>query len=252
MRGGIARIAGKRGAHLALGATFVRARSRDVSEIQVRCDAKQGERRNAVRSAASASAALPRASKNAPSSTCVSGRDAPTTRLASTSANARSSAARGRGSSPASGRPASALAAAIRFHTVRYFGVLASASRWRPLIVPKPVPSEATDDAAAPCTRSPTAAPPSAPGSRYRPWAELLRKTFAVDVETCPRCGGRMRLLAVITDPQSVARFLRHRGEPTQPPARAPPRDPPYFKPLVVQRRHPGEPSTQGELFQEH
>ena len=50
----------------------------------------------------------------------------------------------------------------------------------------------------------------------------------------------------------SVARFLRHRGEPTQPSARAPPRDPPYFKPVVVQRRHPGEPSTQGELFQEH
>jgi hypothetical protein len=35
----------------------------------------------------------------------------------------------------------------------------------------------------------------------YRPWAELLRRTFTVDVETCPRCGGRMRLLAVITDP---------------------------------------------------
>ena len=92
----------------------------------------------------------------------------------------------------------------------------------------------------------------SACGSRYRPWAELLRRTFAVDVETCPRCGGRMRLLAVITDLTQVARFLHHRREPTEPPARAPPRDPPYFKTLVVRRRQPTETSTQRELFEEH
>ena len=84
------------------------------------------------------------------------------------------------------------------------------------------------------------------------PWAELLRKTFAVDVETGRRCGGRVRLLALITKPQSVARFQRHRGEPTEPPARAPPRDPPYFKTLVVGRRQPTETSTQRELFEEH
>ena len=73
-----------------------------------------------------------------------------------------------------------------------------------------------------------------------------------VDVETCPRCGGRMRLLALITEPQSVQRFLRYRGEPTEPPARAPPRDPPYFKTLVVRRRPASETSQQGELFEEH
>jgi hypothetical protein len=48
-----------------------------------------------------------------------------------------------------------------------------------------------------------------------------------------------VRLLAIIAEPQSAARFLRHRGEPTEPPARARSRDPPYFKSLVV-RRHPG------------
>jgi hypothetical protein len=34
-----------------------------------------------------------------------------------------------------------ALVPAPRFHTVRYFGVLAAASKWRPPIVPKPGPS---------------------------------------------------------------------------------------------------------------
>ncbi|HEX2873560.1 MAG TPA: transposase [Polyangiaceae bacterium] len=146
-----------------------------------------------------------------------------------------------------------ALVPAPRFHTVRYFGVLAPAAKWRPLIVPKPGPSQATDDAAAPCAPSPcSVAPSSVGGSRYRPWAELLRSTFAVDVETCRRCGGRLRLLAVITDLTEVARFLHHRREPTEPPARAPPRVPPYFKTLVVRRRQPTETSTQQQLFEEH
>ena len=84
----------------------------------------------------------------------------------------------------------------------------------------------------------------------YRPWAELLRRTFAVDVETCRRCGGRLRLLAVITDLTEVTRFLHHLREPTEPPVRAPPRDPPYFKTLVVRRRQPTETSTQQLLFE--
>jgi hypothetical protein len=84
-----------------------------------------------------------------------------------------------------------ALVPEPRFHTVRYFGVLAAAAKWRRLVVPKPRPSQATDDATAPCS----AASPSGASSHHRPWAELLRRTFAVDVETCPRCGGRMRLL---------------------------------------------------------
>jgi hypothetical protein len=126
-----------------------------------------------------------------------------------------------------------ALVPAPRFHTMRYFSVLAAAAQWRPLVVPKPEPSQATENGTAPDAASPcSAAPSSASGSHYRPWAKLLRRTFAVDVETCPRCGGRMRLLAVLTDLTQVARFLHHRGEPTEPPARAPPRDPPYFQDL--------------------
>jgi hypothetical protein len=42
-----------------------------------------------------------------------------------------------------------ALIPAPRFHTVRYSGVLAPASKWRPLIVPKPLP-DARGDATSP------------------------------------------------------------------------------------------------------
>jgi hypothetical protein len=80
-----------------------------------------------------------------------------------------------------------------------------------------------------------------------------LKRTFGMDVETCPRCGGHMRLMAVITDLSSAARLLRHLGEPTEPPARAPARAPPFWQSRVL-RRHQEQPghSTQMGLFEEH
>ena len=47
--------------------------------------------------------------------------------------------------------------------------------------------------------------PPRPPGApSYRPWAELLARTFAVDVLACPKCHGRMRLLAMVEEPANV------------------------------------------------
>ncbi|MFN8543379.1 MAG: transposase [Candidatus Binatia bacterium] len=43
-------------------------------------------------------------------------------------------------------------------------------------------------------------------------WAELLHRVFAVDVLACPRCGGRMRVIATIDDPPVVQRILTHLG----------------------------------------
>jgi len=41
---------------------------------------------------------------------------------------------------------------------------------------------------------------------------------FALDVTVCPACGGRLRLIAVLTDPASVRRYLSGVGLPSQPP----------------------------------
>jgi hypothetical protein len=64
--------------------------------------------------------------------------------------------------------------------------------------------------------------------SRGYLWAELMRRTFGIDVLDCPRCGGRLRLLALIEHARVVERILRHLGLPTDraepQPARAPPR----------------------------
>ena len=59
--------------------------------------------------------------------------------------------------------------------------------------------------------------------SGCRPWAELLQRTFAVDVLTCPSCQGRMRLLAVVKNPAGIARYLAAAGELTEVPGRSPP-----------------------------
>ncbi len=63
---------------------------------------------------------------------------------------------------------------------------------------------------------------PTRPRARYIPWAQLLKRTFALDVETCPSCQGRMKLVALVPDPKAVALFLRHLGEPAEPPPLAP------------------------------
>jgi hypothetical protein len=122
-----------------------------------------------------------------------------------------------------------------RFHTVKYAGVLAPASTWRSRITPKPKrapPSQASGavDANAPDVTSER-------GSRYRPWAQLLKRTFDIDVLQCPRCQGRMKLLAMNSDPSSVARYLAKLGEPTELPARAAGRGPPYWKSPVLRHK---------------
>jgi hypothetical protein len=125
----------------------------------------------------------------------------------------------------------SRLCAAVpppRLHTVRYAGVLGSASKLRSRLCPK-----RASTAPAPCVEDVADVPRRSP---YRPWAELLKRTFGFDVLACPRCEGRMRLLAMVTDPKSVARYLRALGEPTEAPARTPARGPPYWQSRVLRR----------------
>ena len=54
-------------------------------------------------------------------------------------------------------------------------------------------------------------------------WATLLGRTFAIDVLECPRCGGPMRLIAVIEDPQIARKILEHVGLAARPPPRGRP-----------------------------
>jgi hypothetical protein len=46
-----------------------------------------------------------------------------------------------------------------------------------------------------------------------------------------------MRLVSLITEPDSIVRYLTHIGEPTEPPPLAPARGPPYYQSRVLRRR---------------
>jgi hypothetical protein len=54
-------------------------------------------------------------------------------------------------------------------------------------------------------------------------WADLLRRVFAVDVLECPRCGGRMRLIAAIHPPEATQAILDCLALPSRAPPAAPP-----------------------------
>ena len=114
------------------------------------------------------------------------------------------------------------------FHTVHYAGVLASASPWRSRLTPE----------------VPAASEQSGRHGRYRgyrPWAELMWRTFAIDVLVCPNCQGRMKLRAVVKNPVRIARYLKAAGEPTDAPSRSPDRGPPYWKSRVLRRQALGD-----------
>jgi hypothetical protein len=116
-----------------------------------------------------------------------------------------------------------------RFHTVKYSGVLAPASTWRSRVAPRTAPAKAAPEAFE--ARAPKRA------GTYRPWAELLKRTFDVDVLACPTCHGRMKLVAMVTDPKSVTRYLAGIGELAEVPGRSPSRGPPSWKSVVLRRK---------------
>jgi hypothetical protein len=118
-----------------------------------------------------------------------------------------------------------------RFHTVKYAGVLAPASPWRSRLAPQL--TEAADAGDRPIR-------PAHAGA-YRPWAELLARTFAVDVLACPRCQGRMKLLGLVKNPALISRTLATVEEAVEVPRRSPGRGPPYWKSRLLRRQVLGD-----------
>jgi hypothetical protein len=106
-----------------------------------------------------------------------------------------------------------------RINLILYYGVLAPRAAWRVAVVSSAgsawsdVPVADTSTAAR-CRRG------------YL-WAELMRRTFGLDVLECPRCGGRLRLLALIEHRPIIERILRHLGLSTDRPEPRPARSPP-------------------------
>ena len=120
-----------------------------------------------------------------------------------------------------------ALVPPPRFHLVRYHGVLAPAATWRSQIVPA-LPHDDSGDSD--CSHPPAteeSVPQPLPRRHNYSWSQLMRRVFAIDVLECPRCGGRLRILAAIQSPDAIRKILDCLGLPSRaPPIRPPmPRD---------------------------
>jgi len=117
-----------------------------------------------------------------------------------------------------------------RVNLILYYGVLGARASWRSEVVPRPASDQdpaagdpADDDGLA------TAPDPAQRRVRGQRWADLMRRTFAFDVLSCPRCGGRLRLIALIEEAAVISRILCHLGLPTDLPVARPARAPPLF-----------------------
>ena len=118
-----------------------------------------------------------------------------------------------------------------RINLVLYHGVLAPRAAWRAAVV-RPLPSAGGDRVTdgAPASEPAGATDPVAAARRQargQCWASLMARTFGLDVLACPRCGGRLRLIALIEEADVIGRILRHLGLPTAVPAPRPARAPP-------------------------
>jgi len=124
-----------------------------------------------------------------------------------------------------------ALVPPPRINLVRYHGVLAPAARLRADVVPvgpgSDVPGSGPHSGCTTRNGRPTGGaiesdPADAVARRPRPrnyaWAELMRRVFAVDVLECPRCAGRMRILAAIHPLEATRKILDCLGLPSRAP----------------------------------
>jgi hypothetical protein len=112
-----------------------------------------------------------------------------------------------------------------RAHLVRYHGILGPAAEDRDKVVPRSDPVEFGRPAADDGPRE--IDPSNLPRFARLPWALLLKRVFLVDVLECPKCKGRMKILAAVIAPANVRRVLESLGLPSEAPRLRPARPPP-------------------------
>ena len=109
-----------------------------------------------------------------------------------------------------------ALVPRPRHNLVRYHGIFAPNSKMRKLILPKSSKrmkgkqDSKTDKTYEEATSQDELIAPLS-------WAQRLKRVFNIDITLCPICGGTMRVIADITDPDIILKILDHL-EPQPPP----------------------------------
>jgi hypothetical protein len=112
-----------------------------------------------------------------------------------------------------------------RANLTRFHGVFAPGAKVRPFLLPQ-AGAEPGLEEESPAFAA-TVEEPSKERTPRLDWAGLLKRTFALDVFACLRCGGRRRVLAYVKGAGGVRAILEHLGLPTASAHLAPARGPP-------------------------
>jgi len=91
-----------------------------------------------------------------------------------------------------------ALVPKPRVNLTRYHGVFAPNSGYRAQVTP--------------AGRGRGQKPDTPPAERHisMTWAQRLKRVFKIDIEVCEHCGGKVKVIASIEDPQVIEKILRH------------------------------------------
>lgn len=81
-----------------------------------------------------------------------------------------------------------------RLNLTRFHGIFAPNFKYRHKIIPRRPRGGIDNDK------------PLAPMS----WAQRLKRVFAIDIESCPECGGKLRVIACIEEPALIRKILDH------------------------------------------
>ena len=99
-----------------------------------------------------------------------------------------------------------ALVPPPRMHLTRFHGVFAPHSKLRAAVTPahrgvggKAVPADPDK--------------PITPRHVAMSWTQRLKRVFGIDIDQCARCGGKLRVIASVEEPEVIARILAHRQE---------------------------------------
>jgi hypothetical protein len=99
-----------------------------------------------------------------------------------------------------------ALVPPPRVHLTRFHGVFGANATLRAAITPGGKGPGSSKHAVAPA-ESPT------PKEIRLNWARRLKRVFGIEIEHCARCGGHLKVIASIEEPELIERILAHRRE---------------------------------------
>jgi hypothetical protein len=110
-----------------------------------------------------------------------------------------------------------ALVPPPRMHLTRFHGVFAPHSKLRAAVTPAHRGAGSKAVAVDPDK-------PITPRHVAMSWAQRLKRVFGVEINTCARCGGKLKVIAGIEEPEVIARILAHlqKTAPDQPQAELP------------------------------